>query len=345
MCPDSAVGDEQALADLPVAQSLGCQLGYLPLLRGRFLGGVRVPPAARRAGARSCSLAASEGLGLSDAEGLALIDRAVTEGFAVIDTADIYTGGNSERVVGMWNKAHPDSGMLIQSKTGFTSSGPDLSPERVTRQLQHSIDTLGRVDLYFAHTVDPKTPWSDALPVFSAAVESGRIRAYGLSNVDRAALESALETADRLGLMRPELIQNSYSLIVRGDDLSVLPIVEAEGLAYSAYSPLANGILAGRYSRGEQPEKGSRASTGSRTDEFLGDPGLMKRVEEFDRLAAAHDVTPAGLALAGLASHPLVAAPVIGVSKERQWQGIHEALQLPWTSELSARLDELFPAT
>ncbi|SEG68201.1 Predicted oxidoreductase [Actinacidiphila yanglinensis] len=284
------------------------------------------------------------GLGLSDSEGIDLIDRAVAEGFRVIDTADVYTGGNSERVVGVWNKAQPDSGMLIQSKTGFTSSGPDLSPERVARQLQHSVDTLGRVDLYFAHTVDPNTPWSESLPVFSSAVESGRIRAYGLSNVDRPALESALEAADRLGLVRPELIQNSYSLIVRGDDLSVLPIARAEGLAYTAYSPLANGILAGRYSRGEQPEKGSRASTGRRTDEFLGDPGLMKRVEAFDRLAAEQGVTPAGLALAWLANHPQVAAPVIGVSKESQWQGIHEALGLQWTPELSARLDELFPA-
>lgn len=285
------------------------------------------------------------GLGLSDSEGIDLIDRAVAEGFKVIDTADIYTGGNSERVVGVWNKAQPDSGMLIQSKTGFTSSGPDLSPERVARQLQHSIDTLGRVDLYFAHTVDPTTQWSESLPVFSSAVESGRIRAYGLSNVDRPALESALEAADRLGLVRPELIQNSYSLIVRGDDLSVLPIARAEGLAYTAYSPLANGILAGRYSRGEQPEKGSRASTGRRTDEFLGDPGLMKRVEAFDRLAAEQGVTPAGLALAWLVNHPQVAAPVIGVSKESQWQGVHEAAALKWTSELSARLDELFPAT
>jgi aryl-alcohol dehydrogenase-like predicted oxidoreductase len=284
------------------------------------------------------------GLGLSDSEGLGLIDRAVADGFTVIDTADIYTGGNSERVIGMWNQAHPDSGMLIQSKTGFTSGGPDLSPERVARQLQHSIDTLGRVDLYLAHTVDPQTPWSESLPAFSAAVESGRIRAYGLSNVDRAALESALETADRLGLVRPELIQNSYSLIVREDDLSVLPIVQAEGLAYTPYSPLANGILAGRYSRGELPEKGSRASTGRRTDEFLGDPELMKRVEAFDRLAAGHGVTPAGLALGWLVNHPLVDAPVIGVSKEPQWRGVQEALELEWTAEISARLDELFPA-
>jgi diketogulonate reductase-like aldo/keto reductase len=70
----------------------------------------------------------------------------------------------------------------------------------------------------------------------------------------------------------------------------------------------------------------------------------MKRVEAFDRLAADHGVTPSGLAPAWPVNHPLVAAPVIGVSKESQWQGVHEALRLEWTAELSARLDELFPA-
>jgi 1-deoxyxylulose-5-phosphate synthase len=283
------------------------------------------------------------GIGLSDAEGLDLIDRAAAEGVNILDTADVYTGGNSERVVGTWNRSHPDSGLLIQSKTGMTTDGPDLSPDRVTRQLQRSIETLGRVDLYVAHAVDPGTPWADSLPVFSAAVRSGRIQAYGLSNVDGAAVASALETADRLDLVRPELIQNSYSLVARGDDQSVLPIVAAEGLAYTPYSPLANGILAGRYSRGEQPAHGSRASTGPRTPGLLGDPGLMKRVAEFDRLAAGHGVTPAGLALAWLTNHPLVTAPVIGISRDSQWQGLHEALRLEWTAELAAELDELFP--
>ncbi|SEN73775.1 aldo/keto reductase [Actinacidiphila rubida] len=70
----------------------------------------------------------------------------------------------------------------------------------------------------------------------------------------------------------------------------------------------------------------------------------MGRAEEFDRLAAAHDVTPAGLARAWLVNHPLVAAPIIGVSKEPQWQGVHEAVRFGWTSDISARLDELFPA-
>lgn len=236
------------------------------------------------------------GIGLSDDEGLSLIDRALTEGAKIIDTADIYTGGNSERVVGTWSQAHPKSDALIQTKTGVTADGPNLAPERVRQQLKHSITS------------------------------------------------SALETADRLGLVRPELVQNAYSLIVRDDDRSVLPLVEAEGLAYTPYSPLANGILAGRYSRGEQPARGTRASTSPRAPGLLANPTVIGQVRKFDELAAERKVSPAGLALAWVTHQPLLTAPIIGISNAAQWQGVHEALQIDWTAELAERINEIFPA-
>ena len=125
--------------------------------------------------------------------------------------------------------------------------------------------------------------------MFSHAVESGVIRAYGLSNVDGAALSSALDSADRLKLVRPELIQNQYSLLARSDDQDVLPIVRSEGLAYTPFSPLATGLLAGRYSNGEQPAHGSRASIASRHAHYLDDEQVMVKIRAFDRLAAEHD--------------------------------------------------------
>jgi len=287
--------------------------------------------------------ATGPGIGLSQEEGHKLIDRALDkEGFKVLDTADMYGAGASERIVGAWNAAHADAPVLIQTKTGVTAEGPNLAPDRVRRQLAHSVAVLGRVDLYIAHQVDPNTPWAESLPVFSHAVESGVIRAYGLSNVDGAALSSALETADRLQLVRPELIQNQYSLLARSDDQDVLPIVRSEGLAYTPFSPLATGLLAGRYSNGEQPAHGSRASIASRHAHYFDDEQVMVKIRAFDRLAAEHDVTSAGLALAWLVNHPLVAAPIVGPSKESQWTAVHEAQKLPWTSQLADRLDSLF---
>lgn len=290
------------------------------------------------------ALTTGPGIGLSDDDSLALIDQAISEGVTILDTADIYADGNSERIVGVWNKQHSDTDLLIQSKTGVTHNGPDLSAHRVARQLDHSIETIGRVDLYIAHAVDPRTPWAESLPVFSSAVRDGRIRAYGLSNVTEAALTAALETADSLDLVRPEIIQNAYSLLAREDEAAVLPIAKSEGLAYTPFSPLAYGILAGRYSRGERPTAGSsRASTGPRALGFLDNAELMNRVQQFDQIAAARGVSPAGLALAWLMNRPLVTASIIGISRPSQWQGVHEAIKLAWSDDIAGELDDLFP--
>lgn len=286
--------------------------------------------------------ATGPGLGLSADEGIELISRAVAEGFAALDTADIYTGGNSEAVVGRWVRENPDAAMLIQSKTGYTANGPDLSPDRIRRQLQASREKLGRLDLFITHAVDPATPWDQSLPVLSDAVEKGWIRAYGLSNVDDAHLTAALETADRLGIARPELIQNSYSLVERADDATVLPIVRAEGLAYTPYSPLANGLLAQRYSAGERPAAGSRASVASPVEQYLSDDALLDRVRRFDELARAHGISSAGLALAWLLNRDGVTSPIVAPSKETHWTGIREARDLAWTPLLADKIADVF---
>jgi aryl-alcohol dehydrogenase-like predicted oxidoreductase len=282
------------------------------------------------------------GIGLSAAAGHDLIDTAMTEGLRVVDTSDVYARGASEKIIGSWAAAHHGADVIIQTKTGITEHGPDLSPHRIRKQLDSSIATLGRVDFYLAHTVDRRTPWSDSIQAFSEAVETGLIRAYGLSNVGAADLSTALETADNLGLVRPELVQNSYSLLHREDDTDLLPIVHDEGLTYMAYSPLANGVLSGRYSQGEKPDATSRAAIASPAAAYLNDKDTMVRVREFDRIAASWGVSPSGLALGWLVNHPIVTAPIVGISKASQWQGIHEALRLEWTENLGGELSELF---
>jgi aryl-alcohol dehydrogenase-like predicted oxidoreductase len=121
-------------------------------------------------------------------------------------------------------------------------------------------------------------------------------------------------------------------------------IAESEGLAYAPYSPLANGILTGRYSQGEQPAVGSRASAAPRVPGLLADPAVLGRVRAFDALAADHAVSSAGLALAWVLNHPLITAPVIGISKPSQWEALHEALRIAWTEDLAAAVDDVLPA-
>ncbi len=138
------------------------------------------------------------------------------------------------------------------------------------------------------------------------------------------------------------MVQNQYSLVVRADDAEVLPLVRSESLAYTPYSPVANGVLAGRYSNGERPAPGSRASVASRADVLLDDPAMMRKIRAFDRIAVEHGVSSAGLAQAWLVNHSVVTAPIVGPSKEAHWQGIREATELTWTTQLADSLTELF---
>lgn len=282
------------------------------------------------------------GVGL-DVEGSgALIDRALELGITVVDTADVYCGGESERMVGAWHERHPDSDLAITTKTGVTKDGPNLKPERLRSQLDKSRKVLGRIDLFLAHAVDRDTPWSESLPVLSDAVDQGLIRAYGLSNVTEEDLSSALETADSLGIRRPQLIQNRYSLIARGDDAGVLPIVRGESISYTPYSPLAAGLLAGRYLNGEEAERGSRLSTQVPTKGAMEDQALVDKVHRFNNAAEQNGLAPAVLALAWLFNRPGVTAPIVGVSKPHHWDPILASVKVPWTHILADAVEEAF---
>jgi 1-deoxyxylulose-5-phosphate synthase len=282
------------------------------------------------------------GIGLDDDGSFAVVEKAIELGINVVDTADIYTGGESERILGRWVANHDQAPILIQTKTGVTADGPNLAPNRLRRQLEKSRETLGRVDLFLAHAVDPNTDWSESLPVFSDAIDRGVILAYGLSNVSEQDLTSALETADRMNLRRPSVIQNRYSLIARQDDDGVLPLARGESLAYTPYSPLAAGLLAGRYSKDPAAQHGSRLSTQRPTLEAIEDPQTLQKIRRFDAVAEQHDVAPAALALGWLLNRSGVTAPIVGVSKPAHWDAIVASTELAWTDQLAEAVEEAF---
>jgi len=282
------------------------------------------------------------GIGLDEEQSGALIDRSLELGVSVLDSADIYCGGASERMIGAWHARHPDAAVVITTKTGFTKDGPNLKPDRLRFQIDKSRKILGRIDLFLPHTVDPNTPWSESLPVLSDAVDQGLIRAYGLSNVTEQDLSSALEAADSLGIRRPQLIQNRYSLIARGDDEGVLPVARAESISYTPYSPLAAGLLAGRYLHGEEAEHGSRLSTQAPTMGAMEDQALVDKVGRFNNAAQQNGLAPAVLALAWLLNRPGVTAPVVGVSKPHHWDAITASVNVPWTRSLAEAVEEAF---
>jgi aryl-alcohol dehydrogenase-like predicted oxidoreductase len=270
------------------------------------------------------------GAGETEGEAHALLDAAWEAGITAYDTADAYGGGRSESYLGSWLRskgAGVRDRIVLTTKTfNPMSEGADagLSAARVRRQLETSLERLGveRVDLYLAHAMDPGTPVAETIGVFDELVAAGKIRAYGGSNVDAAWLEEALRHG------RPDWAQNSYSLLDRGDEASVLPLCAREGLGYTPFSPLAGGWLTGKYRRGEEAPAGSRMTLRPEPYLHLQEERVYDALEAFAERARERGTTPAALAIAWLLAHPQVTAVVIGPRGPDQLRPALEALAL-----------------
>jgi 1-deoxyxylulose-5-phosphate synthase len=290
---------------------------------------------------------ALRGKGISTAQGLMRLDEAWARGITVIDTADVYGGGESELAVGRWLDERAPQGVLVQTKTGAVSYERhpffDLSREHIGRQLRRSIGRLGRVDLYLSHGPDPDTPLEETLEAFAEAQESQLIRAFGMSNVDAALLERVLQAAASRGLPRPEWVQNGLNLLERGDERDLIPLAAAEGIGYTPYSPLAGGILTERYLDGASAEPGSRiAVAGSYFYAGVYTEENLAKVARLRTLARERAVSVAGLALAWLRAHPSVTAPLIAPSRPEHWSAVDEALRIDLGEEEFAKIAGIF---
>jgi aryl-alcohol dehydrogenase-like predicted oxidoreductase len=284
----------------------------------------------------------TRGLGIDAEQGFNRLNEAHALGIRVIDTADSYGGGESEITVGRWLAEQRPEGVLVETKVGGTAQGINLSGPHVERQLAQSIARMGRVDLYLTHAPDPTTPLEETLTAFAAAQEAGLIRAFGVCNVDAGLLEALLATAAKAGLPRPEWIQNGFNLLDRKDEKDLLPLVEAEGLGYMAFSPLAGGVLSERYLDGAPPAAGSRiAVAGDHYYAGMHSPDNLARVAKLRDIARGKGISVAGLALAWLRAHPAITAPVISPSTAPQWQAVHEAVEVELDEDAFATISTI----
>jgi aryl-alcohol dehydrogenase-like predicted oxidoreductase len=284
------------------------------------------------------------GAGETEGEAHAILDAAWEAGITTFDTADAYGGGRSETFIGNWlrTKGPEVRDRLVLTTKTFNpmSEGADsgLAPERIRRQLESSLTRLGveAVDLYLPHAIDPATPVAETIATFEELRAEGKIRAYGASNVDSAWLEEALRDG------RPEWVQNSYSLLERGDETDVLPVVEREGLGYTPFSPLAGGWLTGKYRRGEEPPEGSRMTMRPEPYRHLEDDAVYDALDAFEEQARERATSPAALAIAWLLGNPHVTAVVIGPRRPDQLRPALDALQLALSPPEREQIGALF---
>ena len=260
------------------------------------------------------------GAGESRAEAFALMDAAWELGIRSFDTADAYGGGRSETWIGEWMQARGVRPSLTTKVFHSVTGDPSdrgLAPDRVARQLEGSLARLGveSVQLYLAHEPDPATPLEQTIAAFEELRRDGRIGAWGLSNASAAELERALAAGP------VACVQNAYSLLDRSDEADVLPLCARHGVDYAAFSPLAGGILTGKYHAGEEAPAGSRLATRPGPYAALATPRTLAAV-------AALGADAATLALAWLLGDERVTTVVLGPRRPEHLEPARRALAL-----------------
>jgi len=236
---------------------------------------------------------------------------------------------------------------VIETKTfNPVADGEDrgLGRARVARQVETSLERLGteRLDLYMAHDFDPSVPQEETLSAFDDLVRAGKVGAVGASNFDGDQLAEALEISELEGLTRYEVVQNSHSLLDRGDAETVFPVCREHEIGYECFGPLAGGWLAGRYRRGEAYPEGSRMT--QRPEGYLAyatDP-VFDALERLEDEAKGNGVSMAGLALAWLLAQDEITAIVVGPGRPEHLDPVGEALSLDLAHADVTRLTEVF---
>ncbi len=280
------------------------------------------------------------GQGESEEQAFAIMDAAWELGIRRFDTADAYGGGRSEATIGRWIAATGNRPRITTKTFNPMVPGADsgLSRDRILRQIETSLERLcvERVDLYLAHAFDPAPPLDETVGAFEELLEDGMVGAYGVSNFCAAELAAVLDAG------RPSAVQNSYSLLDRGDEAEVLPLCGARDLAYQAFSPLAGGWLTGKYRRHEPAPEGSRMTLRPEPYRHLENERVYAGLEALELEAARRGVDTAALALAWILENPQVEAIVVGPRRPEHLEPVRRALEVRLTEEERVRLGSRF---
>lgn len=284
-------------------------------------------------------------------ECIPLIHAALDGGMNMIDTADFYSFGESETIVGK-AIAGRRARVVLATKCGFPMSEDPNEQGASARWIRHSIEgslrRLGtdHVDLYQIHRPDPQTDIADTLLALADLAREGKIRAYGLSNSPAHRIVEAQLVAERLAIARPHTEQPSYSIFARGVEDGVLPVCVKHEVAVLAYSPLDGGWLSGKYRAGRAAEKSARQRLQPARFDLARDwnQHKLERVEALSKLAEQAGFTLPQLAIGFVLAHPAVATAIIGGSKRSYLEQHLARPDLSLSDEVLDRIDAIVAA-
>lgn len=278
----------------------------------------------------------------------AVVGAALNEGITLFDTADIYGDALSEEYLGRALGARRDQ-VVVATKFGMSYKDHEggARPDYVRRAVEDSLHRLGmdHIDLYQLHTPDADTPIADTLGALDELVRAGKVREIGCSNFSTAQLVEAAAASAAPGTARFVSVQNHYSLLHREPEAGVLDACERDGMAFLPFFPLANGVLTGKYRKGEPPPEGTRMAglPAMRAAQALSAETLSK-VEALTALAEGEGHSILELAFAWLLSRAPVASVIAGATSPEQIRS--NAAAAGWTlgPDILARVDEIAPA-
>ena len=279
------------------------------------------------------------GTGVDERSAGEILDRSLELGLTLIDTAHSYAGGESERMIGRWLARDPGrrARVAIIDKFGaFDRNGElgvDLAPATVFRCAEESRARLGleSVDVLMPHAPDPGTPVRATVEALTELIDRGHARSWGISNVSASGLAEWLDVAQELGAPYPALVENEYNLLAPGDEAEVIPMCRRHAIGYLAFSPLAGGVLSGKYRPGEPPPPDSRLAIRPEVAASLNET-VFGSVAALSRHAQARGVSTAALSLAWVTRLGPAVRPIVGASRPSHLNAIAQAM----TMQLSA---------
>ncbi|MDB4895792.1 MAG: adol/keto oxidoreductase [Firmicutes bacterium] len=286
-----------------------------------------------------------------------VLDAALDAGVNFVDTADVYgkgmdndtpdQKGESEAILGSLLGARRQRLVLATKVRGEMGRGPNeqgLSRGHIMAAVDASLRRLRTdyIDLYQCHSFDPNTPIEESLRALDDLVRQGKVRYIGCSNFAAWQIAKAHGISERLGLARFVSVQPQYSLLVRDVEGELLPFCRSEGVGVIPYSPMARGLLTGKYRKGEEPPAGTRAAAGEKRLHALMSDETFDRVERFRAACTEWGLAMPQVATAWVLANPAVTSAIVGASKPEQVADAAAAAELQLSAEQLQTLDQIF---
>ena len=274
------------------------------------------------------------------------IDMCLDRGVNFIDTADVYSGGVSEEILGKAIKDRRDRVLIATKARMPMGDGPNdagLSRHHLIEGCEASLRRMGidHIDLFQVHEWDGQTPLEETLEALDTLVKSGKVRYVGASNYAGWQLMKALGVADRHGYQRFVTQQIYYSLQSRDAEYELVPMAVDQGIGILVWSPLAGGLLSGKFRRADKGLEGSRALTDWAEPPVRDEEQLLDTIEVLVEIGEAHGVSAAQVALAWLLGRPGVVSLIIGARTDEQLEDNLAAAELQLSDDERARLEEV----